>query len=168
MAGFSALLLARAAALAPRQDEAQVSWRPSLGPAHVPLQESRSRCAARARLLSLAPKRKRGRYRHAVVTWTDDVDEILVSDLAAGFAYLTPARGVVISPMAPLALRDREAGTVTVTTSQAMWKKLDRIRRNSGVAIAYHAREYGLIGQVRIRACPGPGELPDLRRPRLA
>ena len=116
----------------------------------------------------LAPKRRRARYRDAVVTWTDDVDEILVSDLAAGFAYLTPASGVVISPMAPLALRDREAGTVTVTTSQAMWKKLDRIRRNSGVAIAYHAREYGLIGQVRIRACPGPGELPDLPRPRLA
>jgi hypothetical protein len=84
------------------------------------------------------------RYRRAVVTWTDDVDEILASDLAAGFAYLTPARGVVITPMAPLALRDREAGTVTVTTSQAMWKKLDRVRRHSGVALAYHAREHGL------------------------
>ena len=47
----------------------------------------------------------------------------LASDLATGFAYLTPARGVVISPMAPLGLRDRQAGTVTVTTSQAMWKK---------------------------------------------
>jgi len=62
-----------------------------------------------------------------VVAWNDDVDEFLASDLAAGFAYLTPARGVVITPMAPLALRDREAGTVTLTTSQAMWKKLDRI-----------------------------------------
>lgn len=82
-----------------------------------------------------------------MVTWPDDVDEILASDLAAGFAYLTPARGVVISPMAPLALRDRQAGTVTLTTSQAMWKKLDRIRRNSGVAIAYHARECGLTNR---------------------
>ncbi len=79
-----------------------------------------------------------------MVSWSDDVDEILESDLAAGFAYLTPARGVVITPMAPLALRDRQAGTVTLTTSQAMWKKLDRIRRNSGVAIAYHARDHGL------------------------
>lgn len=84
------------------------------------------------------------RYRRAVVSWTDDVDEILASDLAAGLAYLTPAKGVVITPMAPLALRDREAGTVTLTTSQALWKKLDRIRRNSGVAVAYHAREHGL------------------------
>ena len=79
-----------------------------------------------------------------MVSWADDVDEILASDLAAGFAYLTPAKGVVITPMAPLALRDRQAGTVTLTTSQAMWKKLDRIRRNPGVAVAYHAREHGL------------------------
>ena len=79
-----------------------------------------------------------------MVSWTNDVDEILASDLAAGFAYLTPAKGVVITPMAPLALRDRQAGTVTLTTSQAMWKKLDRIRRNPGVAVAYHAREHGL------------------------
>ncbi len=79
-----------------------------------------------------------------MIEWTDDVDEILASDLAAGFAYLTPAKGVVISPMAPLGLRDREAGTVTVTTSQAMWKKLERIRRHPGVALAYHTREHGL------------------------
>lgn len=78
------------------------------------------------------------------VTWTDEIDEILAGDLAAGLAYLTPARGVVITPMAPLGLRDREAGTVTITTSLAMWKKLDRIRRRSGVAVAYHAREHGL------------------------
>lgn len=82
-----------------------------------------------------------------MVSWTDGVDEILASDLAAGFAYLTPAKGVVITPMAPLGLRDREAGTVTVTTSQAMWKKLDRIRQNPGVALAYHAREHGLTGR---------------------
>jgi hypothetical protein len=77
------------------------------------------------------------------VTWSDEVDEILTGDLAAGFAYLTPARGVVIMPMAPLGLRDREAGTVTLTTSLGLWKKLDRVRRNPGVAVAYHAREHG-------------------------
>src|SRR2546421_11841613 len=45
--------------------------------------------------------------------------------------------------MAPLGLRDREAGTVTLTTSLGLWKKLDRVRRNPGVAVAYHAREHG-------------------------
>jgi hypothetical protein len=77
------------------------------------------------------------------VAWPDDVDEILAGDLAAGFAYLTPAKGVVITPMAPLGLRDREAGTLTLSTSLALWKKLERIRRNPGVAVAYHAREHG-------------------------
>ena len=78
------------------------------------------------------------------VGWSDEVDEILGGDLAAGFAYLTPAKGVVITPMAPLGLRDRERGTVTLSTSLGLWKKLDRIRRNPGVAVAYHAREHGL------------------------
>jgi hypothetical protein len=95
-----------------------------------------------------------------VVSWTDDLDEILASDLAAGFAYLTPARGVVVSPMAPLGLRDRQAGTVTVTTSQAMWRKLDRIRHNSGVALAYHAREHGLTSRSGLVLVQGRASFP--------
>jgi hypothetical protein len=78
------------------------------------------------------------------VGWSDEVDEILGGDLAAGFAYLTPAKGVVVTPMAPLGLRDREKGTVTLSTSLGLWKKLDRIRRRPGVAVAYHAREHSL------------------------
>jgi hypothetical protein len=78
------------------------------------------------------------------VEWPDAIDEILAGDLCAGLAYLTPAEGVVIAPMAPLALRDRSAGTLAVTTSLAMWRKLDRIRRHDAVAVAFHAREYGL------------------------
>ena len=46
-------------------------------------------------------------------------------------------------PMAPLGLRDRDAGTVTVTSSLGLPKKLERIRRNPSVALAYHAREHG-------------------------
>ena len=48
-------------------------------------------------------------WRRCPWAWSDEVDEILGGDLAAGFAYLTPAKGVVITPMAPLGLRDREA-----------------------------------------------------------
>jgi len=77
--------------------------------------------------------------------WPDEIDEILAGDLAAGFAYLTPAKGVVITPMAPLGIRNGDAGTVTLSTSLGLWKKLARIRRNPGVAIAYHARDYGLL-----------------------
>jgi hypothetical protein len=76
-------------------------------------------------------------------SWPDDIDEILASDLTAALAYLTPAGGVLISPMVPLGMRDRERGTVTLTSSLALWKKLDRIRRNPAVAVVYHARDHG-------------------------
>ena len=77
------------------------------------------------------------------VTWDDDIDEIICGDAAVGFASVTPARGVVIMPMAPLGLRDRAAGTVTITTSLGLPKKLVRLRQNPSVALAYHAREHG-------------------------
>jgi hypothetical protein len=92
--------------------------------------------------------------------WSDAVDEILASDLAVGFAYLTPAKGVVITPMAPLGLRDRTAGTVTVSTSLGLWKKLDRIRRNPGVAVAYHAREHGLTDRPGFVLVQGTASFP--------
>src|SRR3954453_1883745 len=78
-----------------------------------------------------------------VVHWDDAVDGIIGGDAAVGFAYVTPARGVVIVPMAPLGMRDRDAGTVTVTSTLGLPKKLDRIRRNPSVSLAYHAREHG-------------------------
>jgi hypothetical protein len=48
----------------------------------------------------------------------------------------------MIAPMATLGMRDRQAGTVTLTSSLSLWKKLERMRRNPGVAIVYHAREH--------------------------
>jgi len=77
------------------------------------------------------------------VTWDDYIDDIITGDAAVGFASVTPAGGVVIMPMAPLGLRDREAGTVTITTSLGLPKKLVRLRKNPSVALAYHAREHG-------------------------
>jgi hypothetical protein len=71
------------------------------------------------------------------------VDSILAGDAAAGFCYVTPAGGVVMVPMATLGLRDHEAGTVTLTTSLGLPKKLARLQRNPSVAISYHAREHG-------------------------
>ena len=50
------------------------------------------------------------------VNWSDGV---LDGDLTTGLAYVTPAGGVVITPVAPIGLRDREAGTVGFTTSLA-------------------------------------------------
>jgi hypothetical protein len=77
------------------------------------------------------------------VSWPDDVDAVLAGDLAVALAYVTPAGGTVVTPVSPIGLRDRDAGTVTFTTSLGLGKKLERIERNPNVALAYHAREHG-------------------------
>jgi hypothetical protein len=75
--------------------------------------------------------------------WSDADDEIIGGDLTAALAYLTPAGGAVLTPVAPIGLRDRSAGTVAFTTSLGFGRKLDRIDTNPQVALAYHAREHG-------------------------
>ncbi len=75
--------------------------------------------------------------------WSDLDDSIIGGDLTAAFAYVTPAGGAVVTPVAPIGLRDREAGTVGFTTSLGFGRKLDRIKENPRVALAYHAREHG-------------------------
>jgi Pyridoxamine 5'-phosphate oxidase len=79
--------------------------------------------------------------------WPDSVDEILDADHIVALAYVTPAKGVVIAPVTNFGVRDREAGTVTVNSSVGAWKKLDRIRRNPHVALAFHTREHGSSGR---------------------
>ncbi|WP_067822347.1 pyridoxamine 5'-phosphate oxidase family protein [Nocardia inohanensis] len=78
------------------------------------------------------------------VTWPDEVDAVLAGDLTCGLAYLTPAGGAVVTAVAPIGLRDRTAGTVGFTTSLGFGKKLDRMKRNPKVALAFHTREHGL------------------------
>jgi hypothetical protein len=75
--------------------------------------------------------------------WSDTEDSILGGDLTAALAYATPARGAVLTPVSPIGLRDRNAGTVSFTTSLGFGRKLDRIKANPNVALAYHAREHG-------------------------
>ncbi|MEU0502257.1 hypothetical protein [Nocardia sp. NPDC005998] len=78
------------------------------------------------------------------VTWPDDIDDVLRGDLTAGLAYITPAGGAVVTAVSPIGLRDRELGTVGFTTSLGFGRKLDRMKREPKVALAYHAREHGL------------------------
>ncbi len=77
------------------------------------------------------------------VTWPDEVDEVLAGDLTAAIAYGTPAGGAVVTAVAPIGLRDRDRGTVTFTTSLGFGRKLDRLRADPRIALAYHAREHG-------------------------
>jgi hypothetical protein len=77
------------------------------------------------------------------VTWSTAADDIIGGDLTAAVAYVTPAGGAVVTAVAPIGLRDREAGTVTFTTSLGFGRKLDRLRREPRMALAYHARDHG-------------------------
>ena len=103
------------------------------------------------------------------VTWPDEVDEILAGDAAAGFVYLTPAKGAVITPMAPLGQRDREAGTVTrqhlagtVEEARAGARRTPRSRSPTTPASTASAtgREFVLV--------QGRGQLPDRAAARVA
>jgi hypothetical protein len=77
------------------------------------------------------------------VHWSDEVQEILDGDHALMLAYATPANGVVLLPVSNFAVLDREAGMVaSVNTSVGAWTKLERIRRNPRVALAFHTREH--------------------------
>src|SRR4051794_16222720 len=77
--------------------------------------------------------------------WSDAVDEILSCDHVIGLAYVTPASGVVITPVTNFPLLDREAGTLApANTSVGVYKKLERIRRNPKIALAYHTRTFSL------------------------
>ncbi len=79
--------------------------------------------------------------------WPDPVDEIVAGDHVVALAYVTPARGVVIVPLSNFGLRDRAAGTISVNSSVGAWKKLERIRRNPQVALAFHTREHGFTNR---------------------
>ena len=75
--------------------------------------------------------------------WPDEVDDVLGGDLTCAIAYVTPARGAVVTAVAPIGLRDRDAGTVGFTTSLGFGRKLERLRGEPRMAMAYHAREHG-------------------------
>jgi hypothetical protein len=67
--------------------------------------------------------------------------------------------------VAPVGLRDRNAGTVGFTTSLGFGRKLERLEKDPRVALAYHAREHGransplyvlVQGRARVIADPSP------------
>jgi hypothetical protein len=78
---------------------------------------------------------------HAV-TWPDEIDAVLGGDHVIGLGYVTPAHGVVVTPVTNFALRDRARGRIAVNSSVGAWRKLDRIRRNPRVALAFHTRAH--------------------------
>src|SRR5437764_10671660 len=87
--------------------------------------------------------------------WSESDDEVIGGDVTAALAYVTPAGGAVLTAVAPIGLRDRAAGTIGFTTSLGFGRKLDRIKQNPRVALAYHAREHGFASAPRFVLAQG-------------
>ncbi len=79
----------------------------------------------------------------STVTWPEPVDEVLAGDQVVVMAQVTPASGVVLTPLTNFGIRDPEAGTATpLSSSIGMWKKLRRLQEDPRVALAYHTRKH--------------------------
>jgi hypothetical protein len=76
--------------------------------------------------------------------WPETVREILAGDQAFAFARVTPAKGVVLTPLTNTGLTDPEAGKATpFTSSIGATKKFEKLAKYPKVAIAYHSRAHG-------------------------
>jgi pyridoxamine 5'-phosphate oxidase-like protein len=81
----------------------------------------------------------------STISYGEAIDEILAGDQTIMLATVTPASGVVLLPVTNFVLRERETATLNVVNSSlGVRRKLDRIRANPRVALAYHSREHGL------------------------
>ena len=76
--------------------------------------------------------------------------------------HVTPAQGVVLTPVTNFAQRDRLAGTVTVNSSVGMWKKLQALQRNPRVALAFHTRTHGFSARAEYVLVQGNARLSSL------
>jgi hypothetical protein len=91
--------------------------------------------------------------------WSDHADEVLGGDQIAALAYRTPASGVVVAPLTNFGIRDRAAGTVTLNSSVGAWKKLERIRSDARVCVAFHTRLHGFSERREYVLIQGRAEL---------
>src|SRR3954451_21758771 len=100
------------------------------------------------------------------VEWPDAIDEIIGGDLTAALAYVTPAGGTVVTAVAPIGLRDRDAGTVGFATSLGLGRKLERRPRSGVPRGACAAGVHPLHGSAQAGAVLGPLAARLLRGPR--
>jgi hypothetical protein len=97
-----------------------------------------------------------------MVRWSDDVDEVLRADHVIMLAYATPAGGAVLLPVTNFGVLDRERGVVSsVNTSVGMGTKLERMRRNPRVALAFHTRDHSLTDRPEYVLLQGTASLSE-------
>jgi hypothetical protein len=99
------------------------------------------------------------------MSWPAKVNEVLGGDQVVALAHVTPANGVVLNPVTNFGLRDRLAGRVAVNSSVGMWRKLDRMRQNPRVAVAFHSRAHALSDCPEYVLVQGEAAVPSLHDP---
>jgi hypothetical protein len=98
--------------------------------------------------------------------WPQIANEILAGDQTIMLATVTPASGAVLLPVTNFVLRDCEKATLSVVNSSVgVGKKIERIRANPYVALAYHTREHGLSNRPEYALVQGTATItePDPR-----
>lgn len=96
----------------------------------------------------------------AGLVWSEVLDTVIGADRVIALAYATPASGAVLLPVNNFALRDRDAGVISgVNSSLGAWRKLERIRREPRVALAYHTRTYSGVDDPRFLLVQGRASL---------
>jgi hypothetical protein len=93
------------------------------------------------------------------MSWNDQVDEILAGDHVVALVYATPAKGAVLLPVTNFGTRDRAAATISVNSSVGVPRKLERIRANPQVALAFHTRRHSLCDRPEYVLVQGRAEL---------
>jgi hypothetical protein len=74
---------------------------------------------------------------------SEELEGILSGDHVVMLVYATPANGAVLLPLGNFAGSERPEGMVSaINTSVGAWRKLERLRRNPKVALAYHSRTH--------------------------
>jgi hypothetical protein len=97
-----------------------------------------------------------------LVRWSDDLDDVVRGDLTAAAAYITPAKGTVVTAVAPCGIGQRDLGLLGFTTSLGFGKKLERIISDPHVALAFHTREHGFSASPMFLLAQGTATV-DLR-----
>ena len=98
--------------------------------------------------------RRQADNRDRMSAWPATVDEVLRGDQIIGFAYVTPAKGVVLQPLTNMGEPNEP-----VSSSVAMFRKLERIQQDPHVAIAYHTRKHGFSDRPEYVLVHGRGSL---------
>jgi hypothetical protein len=93
------------------------------------------------------------------VCWSDAVEAILAGDQAVMLGSVTPAHGVVLTPVTNFATHDRHTGRVSVNSSVGAGRKLARMRGNPHVALAFHTREHSLTDRPEYVLVQGKAEI---------